>query len=146
MNELGNKYALATLREKRATLAGEIVQLEKQAKWKRDLLGHVDATLALFDPDYRQVSIPAKRPYRHIKLFKQGELGRLIVDSLRRAGRPLSTAEVASAVLAGAGAPESAKATMAGRVRGNLAYLERRQKVTKNGRGASVTWTLATEG
>ena len=74
MNENGNKYALAALRDKRATLAGEIAQLDKQAKWKRDQLEHVDATLALFDPDYRVGSIAAKKPYRHIKLFKQGEL------------------------------------------------------------------------
>lgn len=142
MNDLGNKYALAALRDKRATLAGEIAQLDKQAKWKRDQLEHVDATLALFDPNYRVGSIPAKKPYRHIKLFKQGELGRLILDSLRRAGRPISTAEVVTAVMAQGHQGESVRATMTPRVRGNLAYLERRQKVRKLGRGKTVKWHL----
>jgi hypothetical protein len=142
MNELGNKYALAALRDKRATLAGEIAQLDKQAKWKREQLGHVDATLALFDPNYREGSIPAKKPYRHIKLFKQGELGRLILDSLRRAGRPISTADIVTAVMAAGHQGESVRPTMTPRVRGNLAYLERRGKITKSGRGKSVIWTL----
>ncbi len=129
MNDTGNRYALAALRDKRATLAGEIAQLDKQAKWKREQLGHVDATLAIFDPNYREGSIPAKKPYRHIKLFKQGELGRLILDSLRRAGRPLPTAEVVTAVMAAGRQSESARPALSGRVRGNLAYLERRGKI-----------------
>lgn len=142
MNDTGNKYALAALRDKRATLAGEIAQLEKQAKWKRDQLGHVDATLAIFDPNYREGSIPAKKPYRHVKLFKQGELGRLILDSLRRAGRPISTADVVSAVITAGHQSEATKPTMTPRVRGNLCYLEKRGKIAKTGRGANVTWAL----
>jgi hypothetical protein len=140
MNDTGNKYALAALRDKRAILAGEIAQLEKQAKWKREQLGHVDATLSLFDPNYREGSILAKKPYRHVKLFKQGELGRLILDSLRRAGGPLSTAEVVTAVMAEGHQGESVRAAMTPRVRGNLAYLERQGKVRKSGRGKTVTF------
>ena len=143
MNDTGNKYALAALRSKRATLAGEIAQLEKQAKWKREQLEHVDATLALFDPSYKEGSIPAKKPYRHVKLFKQGELGRLILDSLRRAERPVSTADVVTAIMAAGRHAESARPAMTPRVRGNLAYLERRAKIVKSGRGKSVAWALA---
>jgi hypothetical protein len=48
VNELRNKYALAALPHKRATLAGELASLEKQAAWKRQQLVHVHATLAVF--------------------------------------------------------------------------------------------------
>jgi hypothetical protein len=34
MNENGNQYALAALKDKRATLAGEIVDLKKQLAWR----------------------------------------------------------------------------------------------------------------
>jgi hypothetical protein len=45
-----NRYALAALRDKRAVLASEIVQLERQLRHRKKSLGHVDATLRLFDP------------------------------------------------------------------------------------------------
>jgi len=46
---LGNKYALAALREKRATLAGELELLKRQVTWKQTQLASVDDTLTLFD-------------------------------------------------------------------------------------------------
>ena len=46
-------------------------------------MGHVDATLRLLDPSIDIDQIPNKRLTRRIKLFRQGELGRLIVGVLR---------------------------------------------------------------
>ena len=51
MNELGNKYALAALRERRAEMSGEITSIERRLRDLRASLVHVDATLRLFDPD-----------------------------------------------------------------------------------------------
>lgn len=61
MNEKGNKYAIAALRDKRATIASEIVQLERQLRHKRENLVHVDATLAILDPDSNPEAIPNNR-------------------------------------------------------------------------------------
>jgi len=83
MNDKGNRYALTALRDKRAGLAGEIVQLERQLRHRREALGHVDATLRLLDPSVEIDAIPNKRLTKRIKLFRQGELGRLIVGVLR---------------------------------------------------------------
>jgi hypothetical protein len=44
MNELSNKYALAALKDRRATMAGEIVQLKRKLKWAQGQLEHLDAT------------------------------------------------------------------------------------------------------
>lgn len=77
-----------------------------------------------------------------LKLFRQGELGRLIIDALRRAGKPLGTHEITSALLDASGYGESARAGLGPRVRGNLAYQERRQTVTRAGSGKDVRWTL----
>jgi hypothetical protein len=142
MNELGNRYALAALKDKRATLAGEIADLKKQIQWRQQQLDHVDACLTIFEPGFDVEAIGKKLVRRRVKLFRQGELGRLIVDALRRAGKPLGTHEIVTALLKEGGHGESARSAMAPRVRGNLAYLEKAKKVLKIGKGNAVTWEL----
>lgn len=144
MNENGNRYALAALKDKRATLAGEIADLKKQIAWRTEALAHVDACLRLMDPAATPDAIPAKRPYKRVKLFRQGELGRMILDALRRAEKPLGTHAVVTALLDAGGHGEPARAAMTPRVRGNLAYLERAGKVAKAGSGKTITWALKT--
>jgi hypothetical protein len=142
MNDKGNRYALAALKDKRATIASEIVQLERQLRHRRESLVHVDATLHILDPSITPTSIKNKRLTRRVKLFRQGELGRLILGALRESDRPLSTQEIASYLLEAGGHGESARPTVAPRVRSNLAYLERRGTVRKTGRHASARWSL----
>lgn len=143
MNDKGNKYALAALKDKRATLASEIVQLERQLRHRKESLAHVDATLKLLDPSVQLDAIPHKRLSKRIKLFRQGELGRMILDAMRRAGRAISTADIVTDILKAGGHGETARATVSPRVRGNLAYLERRRKVVKSGDQRTARWTLA---
>jgi hypothetical protein len=139
----GNSYALAALKNKRATLASEIVQMERQLRHRRESLVHVDACLRLLDPATEPESLPLKRVPKHIKLFRQGELGRLILDVLRNAGTPVSTQEITGAILEAGGHGETARPSVMPRVRGNLAYLHRRQKVIKSGSGKATRWSLA---
>jgi hypothetical protein len=139
----GNKYALAALKGQRGSLAGEIVTLQKRLAWAQEQIRHVDAALQLLDPQLFPDLIPAKRPQKRIKLFRQGELGRLIVDSLRRAGKPLGTHAVVTAVLTAGGHGESARPALAPRVRGNLAYQEKRGTVRKIGQATTAVWTLS---
>ena len=73
MNEKGNRYALAALKNKRATLSAEIVQLERQARSRKASLEHVDACLRLLDPTLTVEDIPNKRIPRHVNIFRQGE-------------------------------------------------------------------------
>jgi hypothetical protein len=141
-SELGNRYALHALRDKRATLAGEIAGLKKQLAWRASQLDHVDACLTIFEPGFDPQKIGLKRPRKRIKLFRQGDLGRLMVDALRRAGKPLGTHEVVSALLAEGGYGESARPSLTPRVRGNLSYLHKSNKVICSGRGKSVGWSL----
>jgi hypothetical protein len=143
MNELGNKYALAALKDKRATLAGEIADLKKQLQWRQQQLDHVDACLTIFEPGFDIDAIGKKLVRRRVKLFRQGELGRLIVDALRRAGKPLGTHEIVTALLEAGGHGESARSALTPRVRGNLAYQEGRRVVRKLGRSSGATWELA---
>jgi hypothetical protein len=98
MNELGNKYALAALRERRAEMAGEIASIQKRLRQLRESMVHLDATLRLFDPDAEPTKIPGKRPYKRVKLFGAGKLNRMILAALRRGGKPMTTAEVVAAL------------------------------------------------
>lgn len=138
----GDMYAINALKHKRASIASEIVQLERQLRHRKDMLVHVDATLRLLDPTIEVDSIPPKRPPQRIKLFRQGELGRMIVDALRRAEVPLSLHDLVSLILAAGGHGEEARRTVAPRVRGNLAYLAKQSKVQKSNGAAGALWSI----
>lgn len=139
----GDRYALSALKKRRATLASEMVQLERQLRHRREALGHVDATLRLLDPTVEIDAIPNRRIVKRVKLFRQGELGRMIVGALRVAEKPLSTSQIVTALLAKGGHGEGARRTMAPRVRGNLQYLVRRAIAVKSGEGKAARWHLA---
>jgi hypothetical protein len=138
----GDRYALSALRKRRALLAAEIIQLERQVRARKDSLVHVDATLKLLDPDYDSDTIRPKRIPQRIQLFRQGELGRLILGALRDGGGVLTTQEIVAAVLRAGGHGEGARKAMGQRVRANLAYLERRRKIGKSGGGPGARWSL----
>lgn len=141
MNELGNKYALAALRERRAEIAGEITVAERRLAYLREALGHIDGTLRLFDPDANPDAILPKKPYKRVKLFGAGKLNRLILDALREAGKPLTTREVIAAIVARLGYGEDASKAMSHRVRANLLYLSKgKGSVTKEGERAGARW------
>jgi hypothetical protein len=136
-------YALSALRKKRAELASETVQLERQLRRRREVLGHVDATLRLLDPSVDIEAVPNKRIVRRIRLLRQGELGRLILGALRDAEAPLSTQAITTHILAAGEHGEAVRSAMAQCVRGNLAYLGRRRKVINSRTGQTTRWQLA---
>jgi hypothetical protein len=141
-NEKGNRYALAALKKQRALLAGEIHAAKQSLKWKQSQLEHVDCTLRLLDPTLDPKGLPISKPRKRIKLFRQGELGRLIVDTLRRAGKPLGTHAIASALLEAGGYGEASRHSLTPRVRGNLAYLEKTGKVVRQGKSSAALWAI----
>lgn len=136
-----NSFAIPALKDKRAQIAGRVISLKKQIARHHKELASLDATIALFDPAYRVGSIKPMNARKRTKLFKMGELGRLILDALRRAeGRPLATAEVVATVTAAIG--ESKATLLAHSVRSNLAYLARRGAVVKVGERKMARWRL----
>ncbi len=68
---------------------GEMRECERRLRYLRETLGHLDATLKLFDPESNPKAICAKRTYKRVKLFGAGKLSRLILDALRKVERPL---------------------------------------------------------
>ena len=135
-----NTFALPALKEKRAMIAGRIISLKKQIQRHLKELASLDATIALFDPTYRIGTIKPKRTYRRAKLFKLGELGRLIMDALRVAPSPLPMLSIVAAVTTASGLPRNELTVST--VRSNMAYLARRGKVEQIGKGIGSTWRL----
>jgi hypothetical protein len=141
MTDLGNRYALSALKAKRASLAGEIAAMKKKLAWAEDSLRHVDACLMLLEPTGDPSAIPAKRPQKRVKLFRQGELSGSLLAILRASRVPLSTIEVVAALIERGGLSDDAKAALAPRVRGNLSYLESLGRIAKLGHGRGARWT-----
>jgi hypothetical protein len=143
MTPKSNRYAVAALKDRRATLAGEIIKFKQGIRDREEQLSHLDATLRILDPEYRADTIPPKN-IRRVKLFGNGELNRLIVDALRRAnGVALSTPDIADAIIATKGYGHDAKHALVLRVRANLSYLLRHRKaVEKTGNRLTAKWRL----
>lgn len=137
---LGSRYALTALKNQRGRLAGEIDRYKRKLAWAETQIRNVDATLHLLEPLADPAPVPPERPQKRIKLFRQGELYRLVMDALRRAGGPIALREIVTAVIRAGGLSEEARPTLGPRVRGSLAYLQRTGKVTKSGKGRDALW------
>jgi hypothetical protein len=79
-------YAILPPRRKRAYLAGEIAQAERQLADKYKGLANLDATIQLFQPTTNLELIPAIRPTRRGLVFRQGEQMRLCLSALGELG------------------------------------------------------------
>ncbi len=144
MNENGNRYAIAALRERRAALDGEIKECNRKLCYLRGAIGHIDATLSLFDPNGDPKKITAKRPYKRIQLFSRGKLGRLVLDALRRGGRPMTTREIIVSIVEKVGYGPDATKGMSNRGRANLLYQSKVVgRLKKEGERETARWSLA---
>lgn len=143
MTPKSNQYAIAALKDRRATMAGEIETFKQGIRYRTDQLAHLDASLRLLDPSYRADTIAPKR-LRQVKLFGNGELNRLIIDALRRAdGVTLSNLDIAKAIVETKGYGHDSLPALARRVRANLSYLLRGGRVAKTGDRLTARWGLA---
>jgi hypothetical protein len=141
-NEKGNRYAIHVLKDRRATMAGEIVQMKEGIAYREEQLSHLDAVLRELDPSCRADTLPPKR-LRRVKLFGSGELNRLIVDALRRAEKPLASHDIADAIVTTKGYGRESIHALTRRVRANLSYLLREKRVVKTGERLTARWALA---
>jgi hypothetical protein len=98
-------YAILALRRKRAYLAGEVAQAERQLADKYRALATLDATIHLFEPTTNPELIPAIRPTRRGLFFRNDEQRRLCVAALREAAGPLSARQVAEHAMLAKGLP-----------------------------------------
>jgi hypothetical protein len=94
-----SQTTIAGLVAKRAELAGEIDSAEATLSQLRADLLHIDAAIRILDPSYKTDAIRPKKKRKGADWFGNGELLRLILETLRKAGEPLTSKEVALAVM-----------------------------------------------
>jgi hypothetical protein len=142
-----NSYCLSGLIEKRAELAGEIEAMQARLDQMRADLVHLDAAIRIFGPDAEPEAIRPKKPSRKgCDWFGRGELGRLVLEALRDAREPMTTAEVTRAVMErrGMSAGDAAsRRRIEGMVKGALGRREGRM-VERATNGRLSAWAIAT--
>jgi hypothetical protein len=87
---MAESLVVSGLVAKRGELAGEVERHRRELQRLADELGHVDATIRLFDPAYDLGGIRPRRRGHRTLWFGPGECQRLVLDTLREAREPLS--------------------------------------------------------
>lgn len=103
--------AINTLERLHAELGGQILENRQKHQELSDQMRHVEACIKLLDPGYNLAGIAVKRRKPN-KWFKRGTLYRRAVDVLRVATGPMTTYEIATAVLKAEGVEDASKADM----------------------------------
>lgn len=96
----GYPYLTKGLLYRRARIAGEIEMLRRKLAELETTLDRIDFTVQHFNPDATPEQLMPVRPYRRLKLFRQGELRKRMLVVLREASEPLGCHEIALRVLA----------------------------------------------
>ena len=97
-----NSYVITGLVKRRAELAGEAETLKARIARIGTDLGHLDATIRLFDPNYDLAAIRRKRA-RGEGAAGRGEMSRAVLGVLRKATEPMTTAAGVETVMAARG-------------------------------------------
>jgi hypothetical protein len=140
-----NTHVVSALRLKRAEIGGHIHDLEKRIASQRANLANLDATIKLFSPGTNPDAIPPKRVYRRTRYFAHNELSRLTQDVLRTASGPLTSAEIAAAIMQAKGMPPgdaAFKEIVANRALTVVWRLAKRGTVKKHGTSRDARWAL----
>ncbi len=142
---MGEPHVISALRAKRADIARRIHAVEDHLKRLRASLAHIDAILPLFstddDPDLLE------RPlHRRSRYFASGEVLKRCRDTLRTATAPMSSLEIAEALMAAKGMPKDdpqLRRYIADSVLPVMRRLVKRGAATKTGAGSATRWEIA---
>ena len=143
---MAEPHVISALCTKRAEISGYIADLERKINRQRAVLANVDATIRLFSPGINPDAIPPKRAYRRTKYFSRNELSRLTQAALRTALGPLTSAEIAAAVMQAKGMPPGDVAfreIVTARALTVLRRLTKRGAIVKHGTSRDAKWALS---
>jgi hypothetical protein len=144
---MGNSYAISALTDKRAEIAGKILDLERQLRVHRSELMHLDAAMTLLDPSIKPHSIRAKQPLADRSgHFGMGEISQRCYDGLREGGeKGISPDEIAVKAMADKEldpGDQAMRRDFMRRFHWALARIQGQDKADKIGTGKGVRWRL----
>ena len=96
---VAQSHVMSGLIEKRRELAGKIDGLQHQLRQLIIDLDSLDSTIRMFDPEIDLMEVKA-RPLPTRNPAFRGEVSRVVLTTLRKAGRPLPTHEITLHVMA----------------------------------------------
>jgi hypothetical protein len=96
---MADSHCLSGLVAKRAELAGEIRLAEERLDQLRADILHLDAAIRIIDPGYHTDAIVPKVRRQRREWFGNGELLRMVLETLRKAPEPLTAREIAVALM-----------------------------------------------
>ncbi len=140
---MSEQHVVTALREKRATLDGELRQVEKRATQLRLDLATIDAALVIFDPTIAPHTIRAKVPRPNSSDRQHGGFTRAVLDAVRCAEAPVSARDIALVIAPKLGLDVStshARQAIIGRVRSALG--RGRDGLASERRGDTVFWRV----
>ena len=101
---MGDTFTIAGLRRKRAYMAGEIELAENKLAKCREQLAKLDAVILMFDPNADPDTIVPMRAYiKRRSPFRRGEVTRLLLRAMSKAGQPMRVSALVEHVLAAKG-------------------------------------------
>jgi len=124
---MAEPHVVSALVAKRGELAGEVQRHRRELRQLDEQLGHLDAAIRLFAPDYDLARVRPRQRRRGERRFGQGECQRLVLETLRDACEALSDRQVEAAVAASKGV-EAQSLARAGLEKTTLATLRRLAK------------------
>lgn len=142
---MAETHVVSALITKRSDLAAEIEHLQTQLRQKVLELDHVEATLRIFSPDIDMPDVMPRRVPTVHHAFR-GEVTRIVLDALRATERPLTSVQLAEAVMRERGLDTTDKQlrrTMSRRVGACLRHWRNRGAVkSERGPGEQNMWTV----
>lgn len=143
---MAETHVVSALKERRVKLATDIEGLQAQLRKAVIDLDHVEATLKQFDPDVNLGELgPRKVP--QVLTDIHGDTGRVILDTLRTATAPISTAAVCEEVMRARGLDTDDKGLcrlMMKRTVANLKHWSKKRGLVRSlpGSGQQFVWEL----
>ena len=137
-------HVVSALKEKRIQVASQIEALQGQLRQAVIDLDHVEAALRLFDPEVDLAALPLRK-VAPVSYDTKGDTGRIILETLRTATRPLTTEQVCQAVMVARRLDTNDKAlcrTMMRRTNANLKHWAKKRGLIRSmpGPGQQLLW------
>ena len=139
-------YTLTELFDKRAELAGLILQAEKRARELRADLAHVEAAIRILRPGTELPKVVPKRVEFRPRYFKRGQLTRLCLDYIRsHASEPITVADLMPLAVGDRVLTQAERASVATAVQQAMHKIAKRGIIERIAAvGRVVRWRLTT--
>lgn len=143
---MADTHVVSALKEKRIQVASQIEALQDQLRQAVIDLDHVEAALRLFDPNVDLAALPPRK-VAPISYDTKGDTGRIILETLRTATKPLTTEQVCQAVMVERRLDTNDKAlcrTMMRRTNANLKHWAKKRGLIRSmpGPGQQLLWEV----